>query len=413
MDVTVADVINLSVMEGSSIIAGMQGLSRIVRGFSMLEDKGSMHFLQENSLVLTNGIAFSENIELAGKMIESLHEVGICGILIKFGRHLPEATNNMIAAANACGLPIISLPPHIKPAQLINVIMYEIIRNEAHDFDHSYDTDLLRDLIIENQDWRILKNRLASMGWNARRKMGVVLIKRTGSPIPDTLREICANEKFDYSFPLYDKYVALIDLSSAVNAQPHLIACAESLMNRVMERFPGNSWKMGVGRVRGNLLVLSASYKDALYALCMGIANNTKNPVIPYHSLGVFASLLQSKSKRELEAFLAQLLAALEQYDKQNNTELTNTLCVYAHKNASIKETAEALFVHTNTVRYRVDMIRRIMGQFVLSENISVSLEVLCTFLRWLNVYRNEEWGEGRAEPGTNPLSTTSPKANR
>ena len=35
-------------------------------------------------------------------------------------------------------------------------------------------------------------------------------------------------------------------------------------------------------------------------------------------------------------------------------------------------------------------MIRKVMSGFVLSENIGVSLEVICTFLRWRDAYRAE-----------------------
>lgn len=383
-------------MEDSLLIAGAKGLSRKVDGFAMLEDSDATQWLQANSLVLTNGVAFASNLEHAKDMIESLHASGVSGIFIKFGRHLPEATPAMVSAADACGLPLVSLHPDIKPTQVISVVSYEIFRNEAHDLHHSYDTDLLRDLVIENQDWRILKSRLATIGWNSHSTMGVALVKRMGGSIPDSLDRICADAGFHYCFPLYGKYVALIEMDSENSTQSILVEHAEALMSRIEREFPEDLWRMGTGRVRGNLLMLSVSYKEALYALCMGIADNAKNHVISYQSLGIYASLLQPKSRRELETFLSQLVAALEQHDKQNNTELAPTLRAYARESMSVKKTAEALFVHANTVRYRVDMIRKMMERFVLEENIGASLEILCTFSRWLDVYRSENGMRGR-----------------
>ena len=80
----------------------------------------------------------------------------------------------------------------------------------------------------------------------------------------------------------------------------------------------------------------------------------------------------------------------LEQHDKHNNTELSETLLAYARTNMSVKGTAEALYVHPNTVRYRVDMIRKVMSGFLYVYLFGVSLEVICTFLRWRDAYRAE-----------------------
>lgn len=393
MSLTVADVLELKELGELELVAGSQGLSREVKGIAIFEDENAVPWIQENALVITNGTAISQNMGCVEDIIASLRSNGAAGMLVKFGRMLPRSSEQVASACDKHALPLIALPPQSSPTRLINVISREMFAREDKEPNRPCDVDLLRSIIIEGEDWRILKDRIASLGWSTRREMGVALLKcdDEGTPPPAAdLQNLCRDEGFEYLFPLYGKLVALADLSGEKSPQSLLASKASSLM-RALERVrPRRSWRMGVGRVRGNMLMLSVSYKEALYALCMGMATEAKSRVVPYQTLGVFACLLQPKSRRELDSFLSQLVAVLEQHDKHNNTELSETLLAYARTNMSVKGTAEALYVHPNTVRYRVDMIRKVMSGFVLSENIGVSLEVICTFLRWRDAYRAE-----------------------
>ena len=47
-------------------------------------------------------------------------------------------------------------------------------------------------------------------------------------------------------------------------------------------------------------------------------------------------------------------------YDKKYNTNLIQTLEVYLNKNCNLNQTAETLFIHRNTIKYRLQRIEEI-----------------------------------------------------
>lgn len=154
--------------------------------------------------------------------------------------------------------------------------------------------------------------------------------------------------------------------------------------------FPGSSWRIGVGRVRNNLLTLSSSYKEALSALCMGIAVKSENRTLSFRDLGIYTSLLQERNRQDLNALLSRVNMLLQRHDKTYNTELLNTLSTYASRRMSIPDTATALFVHGNTVRYRINTVKRLLAEQFIPEEVGANLEVICTLSRWADAYNSE-----------------------
>jgi len=64
----------------------------------------------------------------------------------------------------------------------------------------------------------------------------------------------------------------------------------------------------------------------------------------------------------ELASFCQETIGALVEYDRTQHTNLVETLAAYFAHNGNLSATAEALFVHRNTLLYRMERIREISG---------------------------------------------------
>ena len=58
-----------------------------------------------------------------------------------------------------------------------------------------------------------------------------------------------------------------------------------------------------------------------------------------------------------LRLFLPPALSSLRLYDHKNGSELYKTLCVFIDKGCNIKFTSESLYIHRNTLVYRLNRI--------------------------------------------------------
>jgi purine catabolism regulator len=81
-----------------------------------------------------------------------------------------------------------------------------------------------------------------------------------------------------------------------------------------------------------------------------------------YGRLGVYSLLDLIPDGPELSEFKDRFLHPLKEYDTKHETLLIPTLKAYFQCNANVRRTAETLFTHYNTVVYRLDRVRDILG---------------------------------------------------
>lgn len=75
-----------------------------------------------------------------------------------------------------------------------------------------------------------------------------------------------------------------------------------------------------------------------------------------------FYLLLDKQPVAELNRYCHEKIQALGAYDIEHGTELCPTLQVYLEQAKSLSKTAELLFIHRNTVRYRINRCMELMN---------------------------------------------------
>jgi DNA-binding PucR family transcriptional regulator len=88
-----------------------------------------------------------------------------------------------------------------------------------------------------------------------------------------------------------------------------------------------------------------------------------------------------SESPAELERFYAETLEPLVVYDEQYETDLVQTVESFLDCDGNVAQTAQRLFTHRHTVRYRLERVRELSGLDVGSsdgrEKLSLGLKAM------------------------------------
>lgn len=90
---------------------------------------------------------------------------------------------------------------------------------------------------------------------------------------------------------------------------------------------------------------------------------------LTFEDTGAYRLLLTaiSEDPTELQRFFEETVAPLIAYDDQYETELVRTLETFLDEDANVARTAERLFTHRHTIRYRLDRVRELVGLDVSS----------------------------------------------
>ena len=133
---------------------------------------------------------------------------------------------------------------------------------------------------------------------------------------------------------------------------------------------------VGVGRVQSDPLELRVSYSEALRALEVGRRAGGAGRVCLFADLGV-DRLLLSCPTAELDAFVSATLGPLLSYERAHpGCELSRTLQVFLAADRNVARTARELFVHYNTVKYRLERLESVLGSFVDVPERCLTLEL-------------------------------------
>lgn len=98
-------------------------------------------------------------------------------------------------------------------------------------------------------------------------------------------------------------------------------------------------------------------YQHAVQAMKLGQRLGIKK-LVEYDSLGVYQLLTQLDDNPTVHEFSSRIIGPLADYDERHRSNLVNTIAAYFEHHGNISQTAESLFIHRNTLLYRLERIR-------------------------------------------------------
>jgi len=92
------------------------------------------------------------------------------------------------------------------------------------------------------------------------------------------------------------------------------------------------------------------------------LPNPKHKKVISASTMGIYKYLFNSGNQKEIYNYCNERLTKLEEYDHANGTFLQETLLTYYMNGFSVGKTADALFIHRNSLQYRLAKIEELLG---------------------------------------------------
>jgi GAF domain-containing protein len=106
----------------------------------------------------------------------------------------------------------------------------------------------------------------------------------------------------------------------------------------------------------------TSGFEEARHALLGATVLRAKPAVMTYDELGPYKYLLRMSLDTGIRDSYRDAVAKLADYDRQRSTALLPTLEEFMRRRGNISATAEALYVHPNTLRQRLRRIMELSG---------------------------------------------------
>ncbi len=251
-------------------------------------------------------------------------------------------------------------------------------------YDEKYDKgSFIKNIILDNilpSDIYIKSNELHFNNEDCR---AVFVIKFHGStelPSYEIIQNIVEKSTKDYVISISEQDIVIVKEVERTDGVEELESYARLLLKTASEEF-GAKALIGISSIVDNLKDLARAYKEARISLEVGKVFDIEQPVMSYENLGI-GRLIYQLPTTLCEIFLQEVFkkGSLESLDK----ETLMTVQSFFENNLNVSETSRKLFVHRNTLVYRLEKIRKLTGLDLRAFDHAVTFKVALMVKKYL-----------------------------
>ncbi|MGN1134545.1 MAG: PucR family transcriptional regulator [Oscillospiraceae bacterium] len=229
-------------------------------------------------------------------------------------------------------------------------------------YDEKYDrNNFIKNVVLDNILPGDIQVKARELHFNADTARVVFLIRILSSndvSAFDVIQNLFPDKNKDFVFNITETDIALVkEVSDGITNQD-LEKLARSISDTLSSEFYTRV-NVGIGTVVTGVRELARSFKEAQTALEVGKVFDTDKIIVSYDNLGI-ARLIYHLPTTLCETFLKEVFkkGSIDSLDH----ETLFTIQKFFENNLNVSETSRKLFVHRNTLVYRLEKIKKLTG---------------------------------------------------
>lgn len=367
-----------------TMIAGKKGLSNLVSWIHMVETVEASTFLSGGEIAFTTGIGTDEHRTVLG-LVRSIWEHNAAGIIINTGPYLDHVPDDVIAFGNEHDFPVFTVPWKIHIAEIMRIFCFAITKSEQTSMEIAA---AFKNAIFLPKQEELYTLTLTRYGYQTSWCYNACVMKFQPDPAggisPEQLEALAAqlensmqHRKYrDFSIFIYDRELLTIcgnyEEETLREFTAELLRYTKMFLPKTVRIFPG------VGKSTKSVRCIYKSYQQAA-----SICRLRENQILDdhqlfYSDLGIYKLLMSVDDKDVLKEYYDKTILPLKEYDDANGSDLTKILKSYLKHNGSVMETASELYIHRNTVNYKLNRIEELLHMDLSSLDIRSQLWIGC-----------------------------------
>ncbi|MBO7292656.1 MAG: helix-turn-helix domain-containing protein, partial [Clostridia bacterium] len=202
----------------------------------------------------------------------------------------------------------------------------------------------------------------------------------------DIIRGMFPDKTHDYVINIGEQDIVLVKEVEPTADTEELESLAGAIVETLLtESYPKKVY-IGISSVVDSLKDLARAYKEARIALEVGKVFDNERSVVSYENLGI-GRLIYQLPTTLCEAFLQEVFkrGSLETLESRDDDTQMKTVHAFFENNLNVSKTAESLYVHRNTLVYRLEKIRKLTGLDLREFDHAVTFKVALMVKKYLS----------------------------
>ena len=271
-----------------------------------------------------------------------------------------------------------------KKAEELAMVLAVSLSNIKNLYDEKYDkSSFIKNIILDNILPSDIYVKSKELRFNAEETRVVFLIKfHSKSDVLsfDMVQNIFPDKNKDYVISTGEQDIVLVKEVKPNTDIKEIEKIAKSIADTLNSEFYVKV-SIGIGTVVDNIKDLARSYKEAQVAFEVGKVFDTEKNIISYENLGI-GRLIYQLPTTLCEMFLQEVFknGSLDSLDR----ETLMTIQCFFENNLNVSETSRKLFVHRNTLVYRLEKIRKLTGLDLREFDHAITFKVALMVKKYL-----------------------------
>lgn len=258
-----------------------------------------------------------------------------------------------------------------------SIVAMELAKSDAFERARGeMENELLRDLVKGNiPSESVCENRAKSLDWKLGKLYETWLIstvetQRIGGEHFGSIQSLITKSIPNSRVSFTSKQIIIL----AIHDDKRMI---KKVLDHIAKYCHKNKLRLGIGRPYSSLMDVAKSYKEAERALLLAEMLERGGTVYYYDNMVVYDMLSCINNKSFFNDRLHKLIA----YDKAQSTDYINTLLKYFECGLNLSKTAEEMYVHRNTIAYRLKKAEEILDCSLENYQSRLQLELSMLYM--------------------------------
>lgn len=380
MFVTCKSILTLPGLEKMKIVAGKSGLNKVINWVHVIEVPEVVDWVKGGELLFITGVAIKDNTKALLKLVRDINDRNLSGLVINVGPYIKETPKEVIDLANDINFPIFELPFEVKLIDVTQTICRRIFTKKLQKESMN---NFMKEIIFDDiniTEETLVRASLYGYSKNITYCSLVVDIDNFASYLKSKklydeeiilnikirIQEIIDhimyknNKKYLYAIQS-DAFFLMVPLEENDVAIKDIEYIADCIKEDISEKLEAITASIGIGGICDNLKNFKKAIFEARKALEITKHCGKKDCIVNYRDLGIYRLFFEMNTYKEMKNLYDETLLRLKEYDEKNSTNLLETLIMYLEENRNLGKTAEKLYIHRNTIKYRVKRIEEIL----------------------------------------------------
>lgn len=359
----VKDILKLNSLNGVRLVAGSEGLNSIVSNMNVMEVPDVIDWVQPYEFLMTTGYQYRDAPDQFAELIPLLKEKKVSALGIKPERFIARIPESVIRAADSCGFPLFELPAQTSFSMVIREAMEKILIYDIRHEENFVYQMLHADQISEND--LISAARVFGIDLDVLHTFYIILPYRTtaegqheDSLLKNMLKNIFLDSGCHPLSMIYHENLLLLVITESEEFFDDIIRKKKESLDQIAL---DNHICLCVSEPCHSVRLLNGVYRNTNH-LCMLL--NTlpvRDSIITWSSMGVYSILPYIENTPYMSHLFSQYIHPLLDYDSEHQTHLFQTLEKYLECNGNMKTASKELYIHYNTMCYRINAIQEKM----------------------------------------------------